>query len=129
MKAPIIAVFAAPRADTPEAEGFLRLLAALVACGHPLRLLAHGAGLGVLGGQAVSDEADRYLEGLAAFQIEVEALAPEEVLELVVEAPALLRFGDPLRAASPALLRIDQGAPSATALAEAGQVVRVPRAK
>src|SRR5205085_1445276 len=43
----VVAVFAAPRADTPEATEFLRVLAALRAVGRTVSLVEAGRGAGV----------------------------------------------------------------------------------
>lgn len=64
--APILAVYAAPAWRGADALEFLRVVAALVACGHPVRLEQTRAGLS---GDDLPDEAERILEQLAAFGV------------------------------------------------------------
>ena len=126
MSGPIVALFGAPRADTEAAEGFLRTVAAVVACGHPVRLIAFGEGAEALDGDQVSDEVDRYLEALLSFGVGAEVVDPPTLAAALTGAAGVLRLGPPGRAGAPALLRLGRDT-SPEALASAGQILPAPR--
>jgi len=125
----IVAVFAAPRADTPEATEFLRVLAALRAVGRTVSLVEAGRGAGVLSQAepALTEEGERYLDALAE-----ESVVPAAALAFGPDlsgADGLVLLADPARSGVPALLMLaaDRSAspvPWATLLS-AGQVVLV----
>ena len=127
----VLALFAAPRADKPEATEFLRTLAALRALDHPVELAEVGRGIGVLSnGPALTPDGERYLAALAE-----DGVVPQPELDLseaVSIAFALLRLPDPGRSAAPPVLRLVRGRTldeaAHQALASAGQVVLDPPA-
>ena len=123
----ILALFAAPRADTPEATEFLRVLAALRAVGRTVHLVEAGRGAGVLSKAepALTDEGERYLEALAEDGV-VPAAATGAGPDLA-GADGLVVLADPARAGVPAFLALGAdriaSPPSWTTLLSAGQVV------
>ena len=73
-RAPILAVYAAPAWRGADALEFLRVVAALVACDHPVRLEQTREGLT---GDDLPDEAERILDQLASFGVTPRAPAEE----------------------------------------------------
>jgi hypothetical protein len=122
---PVVAVCAAPRADGPAATEFLRVLAALRACGRAVALFEVGRGVGALSADAaLSTEGSRYLDAL-----EAEGVVPRADGDLAAALEAacgLVLLPDPDRAGRPALLRLRTGERPTTealaAIAQAGQV-------
>ena len=83
--APILVIYAAPDWRGADALEFLRVVAALVACGHPVRLEQTAAGLS---GDDLPDGAEQILEQLAAFGV-----VPEPAADDPLDLPrAVLRF-------------------------------------
>ena len=106
---PVLVLYAAAVWRGEDALELLRVTAALVACGHVVRLRQTAD---VLTGADLPDEAERILDQLAAFGVVPEPLGAEEL----GEARAVLRLGAADRAGIPPLA---VGEP----IAEAGQVI------
>jgi hypothetical protein len=109
---PILVVYAAPVWRGEGALELLRVCAALVACGHAVRLAQT---TDVLTGEDLPDEAERILEQLAAFGVVPEPFESASV----AGARAVLRLGAADRAGIPPLA-------VGRLIAEAGQVVLAP---
>ncbi|MHC5011065.1 MAG: hypothetical protein ACYTG6_08965 [Planctomycetota bacterium] len=126
-----LAVFAASSCRGGDALEFLRVVAALAACGHGVDFVAAGEGVAALASEDVPDDVDRYLESLAAVGIAPRALAPAQLAHAANACAALLRFGDPSRPADPPLLEWSPGAAvdAGASLIEAGQVIHVADAR
>ena len=126
----VVAIVAAPRADTPAGTEFLRVLVALSACGRSVALVEIGRGVGALSDDAaLTTDGSRLLDALAEEGIEPVRADPEAgkaVLDAIAAADAVMVLGDPERSGRPALLRLRRGerptARTLPAIAQAGQV-------
>lgn len=112
---PILVVHAAPDGRDEDALELLRVAAALVACGHPVRLMETAP---VLTGDDLPDEAERILEQLAAFDVVPE---PFDATALG-SARSVLRLGAADRTGSPPLAV--GGHLTSSVVRDAGQIVR-----
>lgn len=120
----VLALFAAPRADTEEAVEFLRTVAAWRAVGREVLLRETGRGVGVLS----ADQTPESLPWLAALAEDGVAPAPSpDPAADLASADALLLLSDPDRSGIPPVLALPRGrrptAEEAEALLSAGQVV------
>ena len=101
----IVAITLAPRADSPEATEFLRVLVSLRACGRSVALFELGRGVGSLSSDPdMSADGSRYLEALA--EEGVAPQAPAGVAAALARANALLLLPNRERTGRPALLRL-----------------------
>ena len=105
----ILAIFAAPSADTADATEFLRVTVALLAVGRNVRLVEAGRGVGVLSAldPKLTAEGERYLDGLGANG--VLPLATPELGGALADTEGIVRLGDPSRSGIPALLVAREG--------------------
>jgi hypothetical protein len=121
----VVAIVAAPRADTPQATEFLRALAALRATDVPVVVHEVGQGAGtLLDGRERTEDGDRYAAALREDAVPVRSL--EGLAEAVETARALLVLADPARPGKPEVFAWARGErPTPTQLATmlaAGQV-------
>jgi len=114
----VVAVYAAPSWRGDDGLEFLRVVAALVACGREVVLLETADVL--VSGRDLPDEAERILEHLAAFGVRPETPDEADLAAAVGEGASLLRLGDPGRTGTPPLA-VD---PDPVTLRAAGQVIR-----
>lgn len=131
MSTPTLGVIAASRFDAGVLE-FLRLCTGLVAGGGALTLVEVGKGGGLVSaGRGVPGPAERYLEGLASFDVRPHRVDAAELRDLLVGCGRFLRVADADRRGTPELVVVD-GAwlmhvpdPSLVlAFEEAGQLIR-----
>ena len=126
----VLAIFAAPRADTPEATEFLRVVTALLAVHREVKLVEAGAGFGVLSRPEprLAEEGERYLDALAANGIVPKPLG--DLTAALAGSDGLLRLADPAREGVPAFLEVSGGEdgspPDLAPFLAAGQVVLAP---
>jgi len=121
----VVAIVAAPRADTPEATEFLRALAALRALDVTVAVHEVAAGVGTFSGiREAAPDGERYLAALVEDGVSVRGL--EGLADAVATASALAILADPGRSGVPEVLAWARGErPSAIQLATmlaAGQV-------
>ncbi len=102
----VLAMFAAPRADTEEAAEFLRAVGAWRAVGREVALVEIGRGVGVLGADP-GPEAERWLAALAEDGV-APRRSPDPAGDLA-SADALMLLPDPCRAGTPPVLRLARG--------------------
>jgi len=112
---PIVVLYAAPVWRGEDALEMLRVAAALVACGHPLRLAETSP---VLSGDDLPDEAERILDQLAEFGVVPEPFTPETL----AAARSVLRLGAADRSGRPPLASGPD--PDPRVVHEAGQFTR-----
>jgi acetylornithine/succinyldiaminopimelate/putrescine aminotransferase len=119
---PVLALWAAPRWREQDGLEFLRILAALVAYGHEVRLVESTAGRGVLAGAELSTEAEAYVDALAASGVVPTTLADEALVTAVRTSKAIVRLAPDDRTGEPALLEAGADGVTARAVCQAGQV-------
>ena len=131
MSTPTLGVVAASRLEEGVVE-FLRLCTGLVAGGGALTLVEVGKGAGLFSGAGeLPSRVERYLEGLASFDIRPHRVDASELRDLLVGCGRFLRVADADRRGTPELVVVD-GAwlmhvpdPSLVlAFEEAGQLIR-----
>ncbi|MFV1958387.1 MAG: hypothetical protein ACC662_03125 [Planctomycetota bacterium] len=120
---PVVGVFCAPEGGGADVREFLRVLAALVACGQPCQLVTTGGARDALAGDDLDEEAGQLLEGLAAFGVRPVHLEGPALLARLEGASALLRFGAGDRTGVPSLLAWGRGGDGSEPILNAGQVV------
>ncbi|MDF1701562.1 MAG: hypothetical protein P1V36_10450 [Planctomycetota bacterium] len=126
-----LAVVATDRLDAGALE-WLRLCTGLVAAGGALTLVEVGKGAGLFSrARDLPEEAERQLEGLAAFEVVPRAVEAPALRELLVASQRVLRVASPARRGTPALVVIDgpwlMHVPDPAlvlAFEEAGQLIR-----
>jgi len=123
----VLALVAAPRADTAAATEFLRVLAAARAVGREVAIVEVGRGVGALSAAEpdLTEEGARTLAALAE-----DGVVPRGDADPAAEmaaAEAILVLPDPARTGMPPVLRLRRGERPASeaiaALATAGQIV------
>ena len=134
MTAPFtVALVGTAEAASPDVVELLRVVAALVAAGQPVRLACIGPAHGALDDEELPDEIRDYLDGVADFGVVPADVDAVSVLELLGEARDVLRVAAAGRSGVPALLAIDDPWLEAaradpeealTAILAAGQVIR-----
>ena len=121
-----------PHAGSPDGEELLRIVTGMAACGDVVTLVEIGDGVGALARDDVSDEAERYVEGLASLGIEAVELRASGLKEAIRRAARILVLSAPNRSRVPPLLVLDDAYLQATeperllvALTNAGGVIRI----
>jgi hypothetical protein len=103
---PALAVMAAPAVDAGVLE-FLRVCVGVVAGGGRLDLVEVGRGAGVLDADgATTDDAQRYLQGLASFDVRPRGAPTAELRNLLADCDRLLRVAAPDRSGTPDLVLV-----------------------
>ncbi len=120
--APVVALFATSRLSEGALE-LLRVVAALVAADRPVRVLVTGPGAPALFAEDLPPEVERTIELLAGFGVVPELVDLASLARTLESAGAVLRVGEPDRAAEPPLLDLADPPADPAAWARAGQVV------
>ncbi len=120
-----------PYLASPDGEELLRIVTGMAACGDDIALCEIGAGIGAMASEDLSDEAERYVEGLASLGIEARPITGGDLHAAIAAADRVLVLGSPSRPRRPALLVLDDAylrqvtsAALLDAITNAGGVIR-----
>ena len=118
---PTLALIGGPVGEGLDALEFLRLVVALVANGHEVRLLVLDEGRDVFATSRLHEEIERHLDALATFDVTPRPVEEGDLAAALASASSLLRHPLRDRPGEPPFLLVTPTTP-ATAIRDAGQV-------
>ena len=118
-----LAIWAADRWIERTGIEFLRIVMALVATGREVFLVEAGRGHGALSGDEISEEGKSYLGALADSGIHPTEIDDASLTHAAGTVDAIVRVGEPDRAAEPGVLVIDGETVDGSTVLVAGQVI------